>query len=121
MSSPPRLVSVKLSPVGRPHTYVASSLPAGQTPRPGDALVVQAEGGAAVGTLVRSIPQLMERRQQTGDAPPRVVRIATHDDIVLRARHEQREREAYRIATLKIRERGLGMKITKVEQMFDGS
>ncbi len=117
-----RLVSVKLSPVGRPHTYVSPNLPGGQVPRPGDAVVVQAEGGAAVGTLVRSIPQTVERRQHAGDTqPPRLVRIATHDDIVTRAKHEQREREAHRIAMLKIRERGLGMKVTKVEQLFDGS
>ena len=67
-------------------------------------------------------PQIVERRQHAGDAaPPRVVRIATHDDIVTRLKHEQREREAHRIAMLKIRERGLGMKVTKVEQLFDGS
>jgi cell fate regulator YaaT (PSP1 superfamily) len=119
---PPRLVSVKLTPVGRPHTYLSANLPGGQTPRPGDAVVVQAEGGAAVGTLVRSIPQIVARRQQNGDTPPpRVVRIASHDDIVLRLKHEQREREAMRIAMLKIRERGLGMKVTRVEQLFDGS
>jgi cell fate regulator YaaT (PSP1 superfamily) len=119
---PPRLVSVKLTPVGRSHTYLATNLPGGQTPHPGDAVVVQAEGGAAVGTLVRSIPQIVARRQQAGDpAPPRVVRIASHDDIVLRLKHEQREREAMRIAMLKIRERGLGMKVTRVEQLFDGS
>ena len=97
-SIPLRLVSVKLTPVGRAHTYVSANLPPSQTPRPGDAVVVQAEGGAAVGTLVRSIPQIVERRQQAGDALPRLVRIATHDDIVMRQKHEQREREAHRIA-----------------------
>ena len=114
-------MSVKLTPVGRPHTYVSLGVPADQAPRPGDAVVVQAEGGAAVGVLVRSIPQIVERRPQPGEAPPRLVRIATHDDIMMRMKHEQREREAQRIAMLKIRERGLGMKVTRVEQMFDGS
>jgi cell fate regulator YaaT (PSP1 superfamily) len=121
-SNPPRLISVKLTPVGRAHTYLSANLPGGATPRPGDSVVVQADGGSAVGTVVRSIPQLVERRQAGSDtAPPRVVRVATHDDIVMRLKHQQREREAYRIATLKIRERGLGMKITRVEHLFDGS
>jgi cell fate regulator YaaT (PSP1 superfamily) len=40
---------------------------------------------------------------------------------VARLKHEHREREAYRVALLKIRERGLGMKLTRVEQVFDGS
>jgi cell fate regulator YaaT (PSP1 superfamily) len=119
-SVPPRLVSVKLTPVGRPHTYV-SHAPAERPLQPGDAVVVQADGGAAVGLVVRSVPQIVERRQPHAEPPPRVVRIATHDDIVARMKHEQREREAQRMAMLKIRERGLGMKITRVEQMFDGS
>ena len=55
------------------------------------------------------------------ESPQRVIRIATHDDIVTRLKHEQREREAHRIASLKIRERGLGMKLARIEQTFDGS
>jgi cell fate regulator YaaT (PSP1 superfamily) len=121
MSAPPRLVSVKLTPVGRPHTYLSANLPGDRAPRPGDSVVVQTEGGPAVGTLVRSIPQVVERRPNGDGPPPRVVRIATHDDIVMRLKHEQREREALRFATLKIRERGLGMKVTRVEQLFDGT
>jgi len=40
---------------------------------------------------------------------------------VLRLKHQQREQEAHRIAQLKIRERGLAMKLTRVEHAFDGS
>ncbi|MFT3828055.1 MAG: PSP1 domain-containing protein [Chitinophagaceae bacterium] len=50
-----------------------------------------------------------------------MVRLASPEDIVARMRHRQREEEAYRIALLKIRERGLSMKLTRVEQAFDGS
>src|SRR5262249_56657876 len=42
-------------------------------------------------------------------------------DIVTRLKHQHREREAFRIAVLKVRERGLGMKLARVEQAFDGS
>ena len=84
-------------------------------------VVVQTDGGPAVGTVVRGIPQLAERRRPPADSPQRVVRLATHDDIVARLKHQHREHEAYRIALLKIRERGLGMKLTRVEQAFDGS
>ena len=38
-----------------------------------------------------------------------------------RLKHQQREQEAHRICLLKIRERGLAMKLTRVEQLFDGS
>ena len=48
-------------------------------------------------------------------------RVATDEDVTIRRRQQQREREAYRVGLLKIRERGLAMKLTRVEQLFDGS
>jgi len=115
-------VSVKLTPVGRQHSFVSMERTGDRPPRTGDQVVVQGESGTAVGTVVRSIPQLVERRLPAGDAPPpRLVRIATREDIVTRLKQEQREKEAFRIASLKIRERGLGMKLARVELLFDGS
>ncbi|MQA30403.1 MAG: hypothetical protein GEU82_11300 [Luteitalea sp.] len=119
MSEPSRTIRVKLHPVARAQTF---ALDADQPPpEPGQRVIVQSEGGAAVGTVVPAIPALAERRRVASDPSNRVVRLATHDDIVTRLRHQQREKDAYRIATLKIRERGLGMKLTRVEQSFDGS
>jgi cell fate regulator YaaT (PSP1 superfamily) len=121
VSTAPRvpLVAVKLTPVGRVHTYLRDQ---GQVdPRPGDQVVVQTDNGAAVGTVVRAIPQLDAKRRPAADSPQRVVRVATREDIVARLQHQHREKEAYRIALLKIRERGLGMKLARVEQAFDGS
>ena len=115
---PARLVSVKLTPVGRAQPFPAD-FPENM-PRPGDQVVVQCETGPALGTVVRSIPQL-EPKRRVADAQNRVVRLATREDVVTRLKHEHREREALRVAGLKIRERGLGMKLTKVEQVFDGS
>ena len=115
-----RLVSVKLTPVGRPHTFLSTPRSGDMAPRPGERVVVQSDGVAAVGTVVRGVPQVAERRLPQGEAPPRVIRVATHDDIMTRLKHEQRERDAHRIASLKIRERGLEMKLAKTEQTFDG-
>jgi cell fate regulator YaaT (PSP1 superfamily) len=119
-SDPARLVSVKLSPVGRAQTFVLDE-ERGEAPRVGEQVVVQTDGGPAVGTVVRGVPEVLERRRPAADSPHRIVRLATHEDITARARHQQREREAFRVATLKIRERGLPMKLTRVEQAFDGS
>jgi cell fate regulator YaaT (PSP1 superfamily) len=115
-----RLVSVKLSPVGRAQTYLLDDLPADVTPRVGEGIVVQTEGGQAVGTVVRTIPQIAERRRPPADSPVRAVRLATHEDLVARMKHQQREKDAFRVAMLKIRERGLAMKLTRVEASFDG-
>jgi len=116
-----RLISVKLTPVGRANSFLSTPRNGESSPRPGEHVVVQSESGPAVGTVVRGVPQTAERRVTQGAEVPKVIRVATHDDIVMRLKHEQRERDAHRIASLKIRERGLGMKLTKTEQTFDGS
>ena len=115
------LVAVKLTPVGRAQTLLLGTGPGAARPVSGDQVVVQTENGAAVGTVVRRIPQLDAKRRPPDDAPQRVVRLATRDDIIARLKHKQREQEAFRIALLKIRERSLGMKLARVEQPFDGS
>jgi cell fate regulator YaaT (PSP1 superfamily) len=74
-----------------------------------------------MGSVVRGVPQLDERRRPAPDSPQRVVRKATRDDILANLKNTHREQDAYRIAGLKIREHGLGMKLTRVEQTFDGT
>ena len=118
--NPVPLVAVKLSSVGRAQTFL-HDLPANSVLRTGDRVVVHTDGGDAVGTVVASIRQLDDKRRPPADSPQRIVRLATREDIVARLKHKHREQEAFRIATLKVRERGLGMKLTKVEQTFDGS
>jgi cell fate regulator YaaT (PSP1 superfamily) len=118
---PGPLVAVKLTTVGRSQTFLPGDLPPDAAPRPGDRVVVQTDGGTAVGTVVRRIPQLDDKRRPAGDSAPRVVRLASREDVIARLKHQHREQEAYRIALLKIRERGLGMKLARVEQAFDGS
>jgi cell fate regulator YaaT (PSP1 superfamily) len=122
VSAPNRvpLVAVKLTPVGRSQTFLLGD-GAESPPHAGDRVVVQSESGPSVGTVVRRIPHLDDKRRPPDDSPQKVVRLATREDIVARLKHEHREQEASRIALLKIRERGLGMKLTRVEQAFDGS
>jgi cell fate regulator YaaT (PSP1 superfamily) len=120
-SSTPRFVSVKFTEVGRPQTFGLDDRLSEARPQPGEKIVVRTESGQAVGTVVRTIPQLAERRLSASDGASRAVRLATHEDIVARVRQEQRERDAYRLALMKIRERGLQMKLARVEQAFDGS
>ncbi len=55
--------------------------------------------------------------QPVGDRAPEA--MLPPDDVVARARRHYREMEAYRIALLKIRERALPMKLTRVEQAPD--
>ncbi len=130
MSSGPArpFVSVKFTPVGRTYSFLLPELalddpPAGEAPplAPGDPVVVQAPEGRAFGTVTRTIPALAERRTPPADSDATVIRKATHEDVVLRLKQHQREQDAHRVCLMKIRERGLSMKLTRVEQLFDGS
>jgi cell fate regulator YaaT (PSP1 superfamily) len=132
-------VSVKFTPIGRTYTFLlpdlalddvpggspadppATPVPARPALVPGDAVVVQTEEGLAVGTVTRGIPAMAGRRSPAADSPARVVRRATRDDVMMRLKQHQREQDAHRICLLKIRERGLAMKLARVEQVFDGS
>jgi cell fate regulator YaaT (PSP1 superfamily) len=86
----------------------------------GDVVVVQTDAGPVLAAVVARPSALTGRTPATGQSP-RVLRRATSQDQALRQRYEQREREAFRVCVMKIRERGLAMKLTRVEQMFDGS
>jgi cell fate regulator YaaT (PSP1 superfamily) len=116
-----RYVSVKFSPMSRTQTFLLGDLPPEAAPRPGEPVVVQTEAGPAFGTVVPTIPAVAERHHPADESHHQVVRKASHDDILVRLKRQQREQEAYRLALLKIRERGLDMKLTRVEQLFDGS
>ena len=89
--------------------------------RPGDSVIVQTLDGQALGTVTRVPSALADRREPAADSTQVVVRRASQEDVVQRLKQQQRELEAHRVAQLKIRERGLGMKLTRVEHVFDGS
>ena len=130
-----RSVSVKFSAIGRPQTFLLNDLLFADAPTPGsptrqprwgglvagDKVVVQSEAGTAVGSIVSTPAAVLDRRQPSEHSPNRVVRKASVEDVTVRVKRQQREQEAQRVALLKIRERGLEMKLTRVEQLFDGS
>ena len=118
---PTSFVSIRMAPMGRAHTCRLGNLGLDAPPACGDQLIVQTEAGQALGTVTETIPIVASRRQAGGEPPPRVIRRATPEDLATRLAQHQREQEAYRLALLKIAERGLDMKLTRVEQLFDGT
>ena len=117
----PRLVSVKFDPVGRARTFLLPDIDFEPALDPGEPVVVQMGDRRAYGAVARPVLPMAERAVPRADSPARVLRRASRDDVLRRFRHEQREREAKRMCLLKIRERGLAMKLVKVEQLFDGA
>ncbi len=112
------VVRVKLGCNGRTCPFL---VPEGVLPgplRPGTPVIVESESGIAFGQVSVQPPCVPVPKP---DAPVKILRMATDDDVAMRRRHRQREKEAYRVGLLKIRERGLPMKLTRVEQGQDGA
>ena len=75
----------------------------------------------AFGLVVGFVLAVNGRNGLRSGESARRIRGATEEDIVIRRRQHGREREAFRVGLLKIRERGLALKLTRVEQPYDGS
>jgi cell fate regulator YaaT (PSP1 superfamily) len=112
------VVAVKAIPAG--WIKPAFACPVDPPLADGDLVVVQTDAGPALALVLALSSALSEKHLPTEQAP-RILRRATSQDRAARQRHGQREREAYRLCVMKIRERGLAMKLTRVEQLFDGS
>ena len=119
-SAPGVLVPVRLTSVGRPQHALVADPTAASSLIPGNQVVVETETGATLGTVAAASPEVA-RRQCPGQSPLRVIRIATAEDVAARRRQHEREAEAYRVGLMKVRERGLAMKLTRVEHLFDAS
>ncbi len=112
-------VSAKFSPVGRVQHFLLPDVLGDVSA--GEAIVVQTGDGPVMATVTQTVPEQIRERRPSPPAGQQVVRTATREDVVLRLKQQQRERDAFRFATMKVRERGLPMKLSRVEQAFDGS
>jgi cell fate regulator YaaT (PSP1 superfamily) len=110
---------VRLWPAGRIETCLLREGPL--VVRVGDAVVVQTDGGLMLGKVLPLSPAVAGRRLTQSAVAPRILRRATPEDLIARRKQSHREQEAYRVGLIRIRERGLAMKLTRVEQSFDGS
>jgi cell fate regulator YaaT (PSP1 superfamily) len=121
-------VSVTFEPAGRRHTFLLPEFAfdengdpiAAVAPAPGDQVVVETGSGPAVAT-VTPMPSVVAERRPPAEPSNVVVRRASPDDVVQKLKQQQRETEARRVAQMKIRERALAMKLTKVQAELDGS
>ncbi len=115
------IVLVTLGCSGRPQACAVARSVVEKSLRRGMPVVVETETGLAFGR-VEGFPPSADGEHSPRPAPcMRLLRAAAEDDCAIRRRQQAREREAFRIGLLKIRERGLAMKLTRVEQLFDGS
>jgi cell fate regulator YaaT (PSP1 superfamily) len=119
-------ISAKFSPVGRVQHFLLPDGWLDATPAAGSPVVVQTldsqqHAVQEMATITSPLPAVVQERRPAPDASQRVVRKATPEDVVLRLKQQARERQAFSIGTMKIRDRGLPMKLSRVEQAFDGT
>ena len=111
--------SAKLAEDGVPLEFET----AGVRVKPGDAVVLATTTGERFATVVPDVPSSCG--SCTGCAikphPAKMLRFATEADRVSHQRKRQREGDSFRSCTMKIKERGLPMKLVRVEFENDGS
>ena len=115
------IVLVRLSCGGRPDPCLVAKGALQKPLRSGTPVVVETESGVAFGRVVGFVVAFNGKNGARTAEPARLIRVATEEDIAIRRRQVGREREAFRVGLLKVRERGLAMKLTRVEQLYDGS
>jgi cell fate regulator YaaT (PSP1 superfamily) len=115
------IVLVKLSCGGRPDPCVVARGSVLKPLRPGVSVLVETEVGVAFGRIVGYVLPMASKNGVRPAETARLLRVATEEDVAIRRRQQAREREAFRVALLKVRERALAMKLTRVEQLYDGS
>ena len=116
----PQFVSVKFDAVGRPHRFLLPEIDFEPPLQAGEQVVVTRGERLAYGTVARSVPQLAARRAPAVTSTSRVLRRVSTLDVTARLTQQHREREADRVCGMKIKERGLAMKLVKVEHELDG-
>jgi cell fate regulator YaaT (PSP1 superfamily) len=111
--------SAKQSEAGVPMEFDTS----GMTVRPGDAVILSTPSGERYATVVPDVPSSCG--SCTGCAvkkdPPKLLRVATDEDRRLYQDKLTREADAYRSCVMKIKERGLSMKLIRVDYETNGN
>lgn len=108
-----KIVKIQFHTAGKLYDFSAGNLDL----KAGDKVIVETERGRSIATVV--VPP------REFSAPPEGIKTVTRkafpEDIEAAARNAAREKEAYSFCLAKIQERGMEMKLIKVEYLFDGS
>ena len=110
-----RVVHIQFHPAGKLYDFDAGELELGA----GDRVVVESERGLGLGLVVGEARDQDETLLTQPLA--KVQRLLGADDEKTIAHHQRREKEAYDFCLRRIKERGMEMKLVRVEQLFDGS
>jgi cell fate regulator YaaT (PSP1 superfamily) len=110
----PKIVAVSLQQTGHLYNYLAGGLAL----KRGDRVLVESEAGTRIGT-VEVDPHEPALTLDLAAMKP-VMRLAADRDLRIEEDTLSREAQAERLCVNRVRERGLPMKLIKVDYTFDG-
>jgi len=113
--TPLQIVGVKFRTAGAIHDFDANGLEVGV----GDSVIVESERGATLATVATPTRPWFPEGER--GRPLRVLKKADERDFARDDENRNRERETHRWLSGMIRDRGLDMKLVKVEYGFDGT
>lgn len=115
MTQSMELAGVKLRGVCKIYHFDCTDVPLEK----GDFAVVSTERGVALGEVDRRLRDFTPTGEKT--TWPRVLRVATADDLRIHKENEKRESDAHDVCVDRIAARGLDMKLVRTEILLDRS
>ena len=109
------VIGLRFKPVGKIYFFD----PCGEQFNVGDAAVVETARGIECGTVAQKNHDVLP--EQVIEPLKKVIRKANADDLKRLETNARREKEAFKVCSQKITERGLEMRLVDVECAFDGS
>lgn len=110
-----KIVKIQFNPAGKLYDFNANNLEL----KTGDKVIVETERGKSIGSVVVAPKEFDEAHQHEG--LKKIMRKADAADLATVAANAAKEKEAHRFCLEKIKERGMEMKLVRVEYLFDGS
>ncbi len=110
-----KIVKVQFNPAGKLYDFNAGNLELKQ----GDKVIVETERGRSIASVVVSPVEFPSELAPQGLKA--ITRKAYSEDIEAAARNSAKEKEAYTFCLTRIKERGMAMKLVRVEYLYDGS
>jgi cell fate regulator YaaT (PSP1 superfamily) len=110
-----RIVRIQFTPAGKLYDFSLGKSAA----KPGDRVIVETERGKSIGHVVAGPIEVDDALLP--DGTKQVQRLADAADLAALATNSIKEKEAHKFCLARIRERGMDMKLVKVEYLFDGS
>lgn len=110
-----RVAGVRFQQDGKMLYYNSDEL----TPHVGDYIVAETSHGPDLGEVILGVNEMEDDQVKT--ELPKILRIATAQDIQQATDNRARERDAYAICQRKIMEHKLEMKLVSVESTFDNN